>query len=235
VDQDRHVFYASSKFSKLCSLVHTSPAIGGKPLHRVLGIDESIIDGLFVDLQNKRSSATTMAEVTLGRYHIPVLLQAFSVHNGTDIYLKYRTEDRPVEMEESQPAEMLRITEVIHSIKMMDYISGEMKEATVFFMIEVQELYTFLVRMNGFRVGQILVEKFNRLAISKQAKVCLQDGQVVLSGYLSKETMSELITLSLQTVRDLTTLELTQGFVKQLNEKLPENIVHAAQRAGLAL
>jgi hypothetical protein len=234
VDKEHHIFYASSKFSKLCDLIGISPVVVGKPLHQVLGIDEATIDSIFSN-NPKQFSALSFAEIQLGHYRIPVVMQAFAVHNGTDIYLKYRQEDRPVNLEENQPAEMLRINEVQQAVKKMEYISAEMKDVTVFFMIEVQELYTFLVRMSGFRVGQILVEKLNGMAARKGADVRLQDGQVVLSGHLPIETMSELITLSLQTVRDLTSLELTQGFIRQLNEKLPENIVHSAQKAGLAL
>jgi hypothetical protein len=234
VDQDRHIFYSSSKFSRLCALVGISLKAWGKPLHRVLGVEEAIIDDLFSDILNY-GSASKIVEITLGHYRIPVTIQATAVNNGIDVYLKYRQEDRTVSSEENQPAEMLRINEVIQSVNKQEYISAAMKEVTVFFMIEVQELYTFLVRMNGFRVGQILVEKFNRIAANKGANVVIQDGQIVLSGLLSAETMGELITLSLSTVRDLTTIELTQGFIRQLNEKLPENIVHSAQRVGLAL
>jgi hypothetical protein len=234
VDQDNQVFFFSESFRGLCSLAGSPSPSWGKPLHRVIGIEEAVVDDLFAKTLKDGRSARP-AEIILGNYRIPVVIQVVSFENSKDVYLKYRQENLPVALEEKTPVETLLINEILKSVRGSDNITYEMKEVTAFFIIEVQELYTYLVRMNGFRVGQILVEKFNRAAANKNAEVCIADGRVMISSALPIDAMAQLLQLTLLTVRDLTTVEATQGVVRQLNEKMPENIVRAAQRAGLAL
>jgi hypothetical protein len=89
--------------------------------------------------------------------------------------------------------------------------------------------------MGGYRVGQVLVEKFNQMAAGQYAGVRITDGRVVLTDSLDTKSMSNLLQLTLRTVQELTSTEATSKVLRYLNERIPESIIRSAQNAGLAL
>lgn len=233
VDEDQRVFFFSDSFRQLSRQVESATAQWGKPLHRVLGIEETVVDTLFAEVARTGQSVHP-AMLQLGHYRVPVVYQARSAKKGIDIYLKYQPERGPVILEEKTPVETLLINETLRSVKGLENTTSQVKEACAFFMIEVQELYLFLVRMSGLRVGQILAEKFNAAAEKKALAVRIQDGQVQLTNAIPPAELAGLLKLTIQTVRDLTSVEAVQEILQQLNHKIPEHILHLAQEEGLA-
>jgi hypothetical protein len=235
VDREQRVFFFSKNYRDLCKLTGGNPNVQwGTPLHLVYGIEASVVNQIFAEIQEHGKTAKP-ADITIGNYRIPVVIQARGARNGADIFLQYRLEDKAVVIEEKLSPEAVLIDETLRSVGGMESAGIEAKEALTFFVIEVQELYVFLVQMGGFRVGQVLVEKFNRLAVDKGAGVRITDGRVALTDMPEPGTMSSLLGLTIRTVQDLTSIEATREVIKQLNAKIPENIIHSAQNTGLAL
>jgi hypothetical protein len=234
VDGDQNVYFFSQNYRELCQMLgHTSDHAVGVPLHSVLGIDRQIVRKIFSDIQPGKTSVVPV-EILIGAQHIPAVLRVAPARNGCDVFLRYRHADKPIVIEEQKSIEIILVEETLRSVQGLESSSMDMRGATAFFLIEVQEMYLFLVRMGGYRVGQVLVEKFNQMA-GQNAKVRIMDGRVVLTDTLDTGSMSNLLQLTLRTVQELTSTEATRKVVKHLNEKIPEGIIRAAQNVGLAL
>ena len=235
VDDDQNVFFFSQNFRVISQLLdNTSDHAVGSPLHSVLGIDKQTVKKIFSDVHPWKNSIVPV-EIQIGATHIPTVLLVAPARNGCDVFLKYRHEDKPIIVEEQKSVETILVEETLRSVQGLENSSMDMRGATAFFLIEVQEMYLFLVRMGGYRIGNVLVEKFNQLAASQQAGVKIMDGKVVLSSTLESESMISLLQLTLRTVQELTSAEATSKVVKHLNEKIPEGILSSAQNVGLAL
>jgi hypothetical protein len=174
-------------------------------------------------------------EILIGATSIPILMKVTPARNGCDVFLEHQIGYAPIPVQEQKSIDTLLVEETLRSVQGMKASSTDMRKATAFFLIEVQEMYLFLVQMTGYRVGQVLVDKFNQLAAIHNAGVRIIDGRVVLTDELDTKVMFSLLQLTLGTVQGLTSAEATSKVVKRLNEKMPEGILRSAQNAGLAL
>lgn len=234
VDDNQNMYFFSQHYRELCHLLDSTVHTVGSPLHEVLGIDKDTIKKIYADLQPGKISIVPV-EVLIGAQHIPAVLRVAPARNGCDVFLQYRHDDKQIVAHDQKSIETVLIEETLRSVQGLENSSADMRGATAFFLIEVQEMYLFLVRMGGHRIGQVLVDKFNQLAVAHRAGVKITDGRVILSDALDAKSMYSLLQLTLRTVQELTSAEATSKVVKQLNEKMPEGIVRSAQNVGLAL
>ncbi len=233
VDQQQAVFYLSSGYQNLCNLAGVPTPQLGQPLHHTLGLDIPIFTDLLSEMGENRRMAKP-AELLMGRYRIPVSISMLRTQKGGDVFIKYAQENE-LAVEDQTPIATLIVDEILKTTKGMEGVSQQTREITAFFLIEVQELYIFLVQMGGVRLGQVLIEKFNRMAVDKGVSVQLNDGRVVLKNAIDTNVMFSLLGVTIKTVRELTSVEATSEIIKQLNAKIPERIIQSAQNAGLAL
>jgi hypothetical protein len=233
VDKDINVYFYSHYYREICQLLGSTVQSVGSPLHSILGIDKQIVNNYFSGTQPGNVGIFPV-EISIDAQRIPAVLRIAPARNGYDVFLRYRQSDMPIGLEEQKPIETILIEEALRSVHGLESSNMDMRGATAFFLIEVQEMYLFLVRMGGYRVGQVLVEKFNRMA-DQNAGVRITDGRVVLTDALDTKSMSDLLRLTFRTVQELTSTEATRKVVKQLNEKIPDGIIRSAQNVGLAL
>jgi|GEM_PF-6432187 len=235
VDNDQRVYYFSQYYRELCKMAgDISGHTVGTPLHSVLGMERHTIEGICSDILFSREKVV-QTEILVGVYRIPATLRVHPARNGFDVFMRYRHKGTPLVVEEQKSVERILVDEAIRSVEGIENASIEVKGALAFFIIEVQEMYLFLVRMGGYRVGQVLVEKFNQMAAGTNAGIRIVDGRVVVTNLPSTQIMSNLLQLTLKTVQGLTSSESTSEVVKLLSKRIPEGIIHSAQNAGLAL
>lgn len=234
VDGNQNVYFFSHYYRELWLLLDGAVHFVGSPLYSVLGIDKHIAENIFSDAQLGKTSIVPV-EIVIGITPIPAVLRVSPARNGCDVFLQYRHEGKPIAVQDKKSIETFLVEETLRSVQGLEYSSVDMRMATAFFIIEVQEMYLFLVRMGGYRIGQVLVDKFNKLAADQNARVTIIDGQVVLENTLDTNNMYTLLQLTLKTVQDLTSTEATRKVIMHLNERLPEGFVRSAQNVGLAL
>lgn len=235
VDDDQRAYFFSQHYRQLCQMVgDTSDRAVGSPLHEVLGLDKQTIDRAITDTKPGKINIVPV-EILIGATRIPAVLRVASARNGCDVFLKYRHEDKPIVIEDQKPIDIILVEETLRSVQGMESSSMDTRSATAFFLIEVQEMYLFLIRMGGYRVGQVLVDRFNQVAAGQSVGVRITDGRVVLTNSLDTTCMSKLLQLTLRTVQELTSAEATSKMLHYLNERIPEGIIRSAQNEGLAL
>lgn len=235
VDHDLRVFFFSNGYRDLHKLAGGNQSLQwGAPFHLACGVEESVARDMFAAIQ-RQGSVVVPADLTVGQYRIPVTLQARIARKGADVFLRYRQENAATALEEKPAIAATLIEETLCSVADIKDAAPELRETIAFFVIEVQELYIFLVQMGGVRLGQVLAQKFNRMANAGYAGVSLSDGRVILTGVLSYGMMNSLLHLTMKTVQEFTSAEAAQEVIKQLNARVPENIIHSAQNAGLVV
>lgn len=234
VDNDQNVYFFSQNYREFCHLLDGTVHAVGAPLHSVLGVDRRTINSIFSNMRQKETSLAPV-EILIGATRIPTLLKVTPARNGCDVFIEHQIEYAPIPAQEQKSIDTLLVEEALRSVQGMKTSSLDLRKATAFFLIEVQEMYLFLVRMTGYRVGQVLVDKFNQMAAIQNAGVRIIDGRVVLTDALDARTMFSLLQLTLGTVQGLTSAEATSKVVKRLNEKMPAGILRSAQNVGLAL
>jgi hypothetical protein len=234
VDGDQNVYFFSQNYREICQLLGSTIHAVGLPLHEVLGMDQQTVNKIFSNIQPGKTSVAPV-EILIGATRIPTVLRVTPARNGYDVFLQYQHEYKPVLVEEQKSIDTILVEETLRSVQGLESSSMDIRSATAFFLIEVQEMYLFLVRMGGYRVGQVLVEKFNQMAVGQNAGVRITDGRVVLMNALDTKSMTSLLKLTLRTVQELTSTEATSRVLKHLNEKIPEGIIRSAQNVGLAL
>lgn len=234
VDGDHNVYFVSQYYRELCQLLGSTVHVIGSPLHEVLGVEKIIITNILSNIQSGLTTSVPL-EIVIGATYIPTVLRVASARNGCDVFLQYQHSGKPLLAEEQKTIDAILVEETLRSVQGLENSSMDMRGATAFFLIEVQEMYFFMVRMGGYRIAQILIERFNQLAADQNTGVRITDGRVVLTDSLDTKSMSNLLRLTLRTVQELTSVESTSIVVKQLNEKIPEGIIRSAQNVGLAL
>lgn len=234
VDGDQTVYFFSQNYREICQLLGSTVRFVGSPLHEVLGMDKQTVKKIFSNIQPGKTSIAPV-EILIGATRIPTVLRVAPARNGCDVFLQYQPGYKPVLVEEQKSIDTILVEETLRSVQGLESSSMDIRSATAFFLIEVQEMYLFLVSMGGYRVGQVLAEKFNQMAAGQGAGVRITDGRVVLTDALETKSMSNLLQLTLRTVQELTSTEATRKVMKHLHEKLPEGIIRSAQNVGLAL
>lgn len=235
VDQDHRVYYFSQYYRDVCKATGGNHGSNiGEPLNTILGVDEYFLKKFYMGLESQQRKSFE-ADLRFGSYLVPALIEVRPARNGSDVFFRYRRDNPPAGVEERSPVEIVMIEDALRSVKGIQNVSIETQETLAFFVIEIQEMYLFLVQMGGFQVGNFLAEKFNHLAALEHANVRIADGRVVLTGIVNPGSMSKLIGLTLKTVQGFTSIESTREVVRLLNDKIPQSIIRSAQNAGLAL
>jgi hypothetical protein len=235
VDREQNVYFFSQYYRKLCQLLgKNSEYAVGTPLHALLGLEQQFVKDIFAGVQYGQTSVTSV-EILISATRIPAILKVNPARNGSDVFLKFWHEGKPIGMENHKSIDGMLVDEYLQSVQGLEGANPDVRGATAFFLIEVQEIYLFLVHMGGYRIGQVLADKFNKMAASQRAGVTITDGRIILSSALEGEVMASLLQLTLKTVQELTSTEATSKVLKQLNKKMPEGIIRSAQNIGLAL